>query len=429
MINKLIDFLHARADLSKPILLGVSGGPDSLLLLYLMNECRQFLPIRLGVAHIDHRWRLESEEEASKIRSLAQKMDIPFHLRVLSPEKFKGNLEAYCRRERIAFFAELCKEHGYQAVALGHHADDLVETVLKRFFEGASLFNLGGMQEVLSIQGLSIWRPFLQFTKKQILGHIKNVPHTPFEDRTNLDPRFLRGRFRTEIIPALSQSFGKDISKPLRKLSAESNELKGYFLQRLSPVLNDIEVGKLGVYLDLNNRLPDHPLESKFIIKRFCEKIGFCLSETAVQQAVKIIYENKADKFFEAEGGILHIDRRRLFGTLQKLAIERWHATTKPVKYEGQKNISGWRNVWNGCVEVILPLGEYELKAPVLTKPYPRSSFLSKLWTDVKAPAFLRRCTPVLWKKDETAYEFLSGRTFHKIDKGQDAVCITLNIC
>ncbi|MCH9703393.1 MAG: tRNA lysidine(34) synthetase TilS, partial [Chlamydiae bacterium] len=120
-----------------PLLLALSGGPDSMALLHLMRELNH----PFEVAHIDHGWREKSAEEAEKLQTLVNE---PFHLKRL--EKFSQNAEDQARRARLNFFRELCEKRGLEGVLLGHHADDQAETVLKRLFEGARLTKLSGLE-------------------------------------------------------------------------------------------------------------------------------------------------------------------------------------------------------------------------------------------------------------------------------------------
>src|SRR6476620_6970567 len=143
----VLSFLKRYGDLNRPMLLALSGGPDSLSLLHLLLNCQKKLQFTFGIAHIDHRWRSESKEEAESLRQLAETHQISFHLKVLDPSSFQGNLEENCRQKRLEFFRQLCHEYRYQAVLLGHHANDQAETVLKRLLEGSGWNGLAAMQE------------------------------------------------------------------------------------------------------------------------------------------------------------------------------------------------------------------------------------------------------------------------------------------
>src|SRR5258708_5164832 len=117
----------------KPLLLALSGGPDSMALFYQLLDLNH--PFQ--VAHVDHGWRAESSQEGAILEELCREKKIALHLRKLKLEG--ANLEDLSRKARLLFFQEVCSKEKLEGVLLAHHADDQAETVLKRVLEGASL--------------------------------------------------------------------------------------------------------------------------------------------------------------------------------------------------------------------------------------------------------------------------------------------------
>src|SRR5262245_21228397 len=130
--TELFTFLKRHLDASRPVLLAFSGGPDSLALLHLLLDYRQQHPLTLHLAHVDHGWRSGSAAEAAKLKLQAEALGLPFHSCRLSDEDRQGNLEAAGREARLRFFRQLSSQFDCQAVILGHQADDVAETCLKR---------------------------------------------------------------------------------------------------------------------------------------------------------------------------------------------------------------------------------------------------------------------------------------------------------
>ncbi len=146
VIEAIAKFIEQFCSGPEPLLLGLSGGPDSLALYYGLLSCQRKYNISFHIAHIDHGWRLESAQEAEQMRQLAERAGIPFHLKKLKPAELKGNLEMACRIERYRFFAELCQTCSFQGVLVGHQRDDQSETILKKLLEGGPLVLFGRTQ-------------------------------------------------------------------------------------------------------------------------------------------------------------------------------------------------------------------------------------------------------------------------------------------
>lgn len=436
--NAVSSFLQQHYDPTRPVLLALSGGPDSLSLLHLLLRYRKKNPLQLGVAHVDHHWRPESSGEAEVLRMVLERLKVPFHLKEIDPKKMEGNLEAACRQERLKFFHELCEKYKYQSVFLGHHADDQAETVLKRVLEGANLPYLAGLQPVNDVEGVTVWRPLLQVSRASIVKWLKDNHLDAFTDPTNLDPKYLRGRFRTQIIPDLAKNFGKEVSSSLCHLAEEAQELRNHLKDELKKYLMQIQRGAMGSLLDLSEECPSSPFAIKFLLRELCRESGYTLNRDLTDTAFALFHEGKADRQLATKDFTLHIDRRRLFimknveislPSKQPLPIGQsqygdWRITTTSVENYSSATCN-WIDVWKGKVEVTVPDLEYAVGPPVLSAPYPNQSApLSKWWTNEKVPAFLRQSIPVLWSEERICHEFLTGRKSSKDGSG----CIRIQL-
>lgn len=416
----LFGFLDKYYAKGQPVLLGLSGGSDSLALLYLLESYGRRNSFQFGIAHVDHGWRIESADEAQQLHRLAEDMKIPFHKKTLDPAQLSGNLEEACRHERLAFFSQLGHEYDYQAVILGHHADDQSETILKKVLEGASLPYLQGMASVSTYQGLKIWRPLLNCSKAQIRDWLSQKGYVPFEDRTNHDQQFLRGRFRTKIIPELSRDFGKEVGSCLRRIGSEAEELKVYLEEKLDCYIQNMAKGPFGSCLDLETDCPEFDFEIRYLIRKGCEKEGIKLSRHLIDEACKKIRSKSADCWLMAKEAYIYLDRGRLFimkrplmEFLDEIPLQAGHHSSDEwnifvSECEDEKQVlSGWKEAWMGRLQVSLPAGEYVLKRG--------DNALSKWWTNQKVPAFMRKAFPVIVSKNGIIHEFLTKRRFSNI--------------
>lgn len=417
----LRNFLKQHHNPSISILLGLSGGPDSLCLFYLLKK----LGITFEVAHVDHGWRNESAEEALALSLICQKYAIPFHLRRLEPSLLKGNLEESCRLERLDFFRSLCKKHGFQAIVTGHHADDLAETVLKRFFEGASLSNLSGMSFVSEYNGLSIWRPFLNCRKTEIQDWIESQGVKAFFDTTNIDEKYLRSRCRSSIFPLLSQKFGKEIFPNLARISKESHNLHAYLNRKIAPFQSSIHESDLGLLLDLSENIPTEVIEIQHLLRQVFLRMSIKYSHACIEKVAEQLLSSVANKRFEISNRVLFIDRGCLF--IPKVEFSSWNRVFS--LKEGTCQIDNWKidiseisnppNIsqnWKHCIitgkaiAYIPNRSDFLLVAPACHLICSAGKSLDRWWTEHKIPAFLRRFCPVIYKENRVYHEFLSGQ-------------------
>lgn len=232
LIIKEISSFHEKG---RPLALALSGGPDSLALFYILIAYRKKSPFDLHIIHVDHGWRQESAEEARALEQLTKEHALSFHLKRLRNRPFK-DAENQARLERIAFYKEVMQKVGAQAVCLGHHRDDLAETVLKRVFEGAAMERIGAFSFETKIGALTLWRPLIHYSKKEIA--LKNG----FDDPTNRDKRLLRTRLREEVLPSLEKQFGKNICGNLVQLSRRSHMLADYLQKKCARWLPKPEI-------------------------------------------------------------------------------------------------------------------------------------------------------------------------------------------
>lgn len=434
--RSLFEFLKLHFDPSRPVLLAFSGGADSSALFYLLLRYAQENALRFGVAHVDHGWRPESSTEATAIKELVTGLGIPFHSKILVPDQIKGNIEEACRLERLNFFSQLCHEHHYQAVILGHHADDQSETVLKRVFEGSSLPYLNGMLSECTIKGMKIWRPLLSHFKNEIILWLKQHHINWLEDSTNLNPKFLRGRFRTNLIPHLSKEFGKEIAPTLNRIGQESMELKKYLDGQLQSHISQIHQGPLGSYIDLSITTPATDFEIKYLIRQVCERQGIRISYPLINEACQKIQLKVSDCQLITKDAHLRIDRGRFFvmpkdlplweHNLQiipgKQNVGNWTVIIEELDKGGLcKNLTGWQALWRGTLQVQLPPGNYRIAKADQTQ--------SKVWTNAKVPAFLRWVAPVIWSNGVIIHEFLTSRNDIKNSSVYNpGLCVTMMV-
>jgi len=395
---KVKDFLSIRLNKGAKLLLALSGGPDSMALLYFLLECLPQLDFSLHLAHVDHGWREESGEEARVLDRLAAQLRLPFHLHTLK-DMTGPDLENRCREERLAFFMRLNREHHFQALLLAHHSGDQAETVLKRVFEGGGLRALGGLREIKIFGDFPVWRPLLSFSKSELLSYLerKHIPY--FKDHTNHDTTYLRARMREELFPEIERQFGKKIQRNCVRLGALCQELSLYFEEKSRAIKMKLLRGPFGDCLPLEF----HPLELKYFLKEYSE--GSNLSSDALDLLIRLIQQKKYSRQIHAPPLTFYINRSHLIILKDPFPNffeegERW----KPV-------VSGtWQSFWQG--EVAVPKGDVQMES--LSNLEARLKKKMKRWYASRhVPAFFYEKAPIFIKEGEIVGECLTGCTLN----------------
>ena len=235
MTQKLLQMMQAKGYFNrhKKILVAVSGGADSMSLLHFLYNHQKDLDIQLGIAHVNHKQRQESEHEEAYLRHWAEEHKVPFHYSAFSG-KFSENA---ARTFRYEFFKRVMKDYDYSALVTAHHADDQAETIFMRLLRGSRLRHLTGISAIRPFGTGQIIRPFLHLTKAQL-------PVTfHFEDRSNTSLAYLRNRIRLSYLPTLSQENPK-IKEHLCLLAEEI----GLMEQALGELTKDISITDLSVF-------------------------------------------------------------------------------------------------------------------------------------------------------------------------------------
>ena len=220
--HKLLDGVHTAV-------VGLSGGPDSVCLLdllALMAE-RGDISVRLHAAHLNHGLRAaESDEDEHFVRELATRTRVPLAVERrdvhAAHANGRGSLEEVARRERYSFLASVARKVRAEAVAVGHNADDQVETVLHRLVRGTGIKGIRGMAPARPIEpgsDVRLIRPLLRARRSDILEHLAERGLSFREDSSNRDSTFMRNRIRHELLPLLESNYNPAFGQALLRLS------------------------------------------------------------------------------------------------------------------------------------------------------------------------------------------------------------------
>ena len=196
------NYLDSLKICSQKIMIGVSGGADSLCLLFFSKCYALKNNTKLYPVIIDHKLRKESTNEAKNLKFKLEK-NFKINCKILSKRisKIDHNIQSYARYLRYDLFLKECNKHKINYLLLGHHKDDLIENFFIRFLRGSGLKGLVSFNKnVIIYNGINVIRPFLSTSKKDLLEINKKTFGFFIDDPTNNDDKFLRSRIRKLLI-------------------------------------------------------------------------------------------------------------------------------------------------------------------------------------------------------------------------------------
>jgi tRNA(Ile)-lysidine synthase len=190
------------------VLVEVSGGPDSVCVLYALWHLRRLFKVKLAVFHFDHRLRQGSAADAAYVRRLAGRLGVPFHVRRAASGPSPGvSLEFWARWARQNAADAVYVEVGASRLADGHTRDDQAETILMALIVGWGLNGMGGIPPVNGV----LVRPLLDVTRDEVEAFCRALGLRPRHDPTNDDTSLLRNAIRLEAIPAIERATGRAV--------------------------------------------------------------------------------------------------------------------------------------------------------------------------------------------------------------------------
>lgn len=422
MRQSIWPFLHKHGITEGPLLLGYSGGVDSASLLALLRKCSA----DVHVLHIDHRWRASSSVEACQLQKQVEALGVPFYLETLpdvqqNKRQAHGNLEDYCRQERLKLFKKYYYMIRAQALLLAHHKDDQAETIFKRVFEGASLAKLAGLKECCELHGMRVVRPLLEWTKKEVYAFARAERLTWIEDETNQEIKYLRARQREKIFPLIEQQFGKSVVKNLCRIAHQLDRYDVYMEKKIKIYREALVHGPFGSYIDLQSVSPWEEMELEYFIRKMCEHYQSTISRQALATLLLKIHMHAVNKKIIVQGLEIIIDKGCLF-FLRPLPQGAYNEEIDLAQlphlfhYQGvqwklesvttRMHEASWRSLWKGVVEFAGAEGDLQIRSSDLAYRLGGKS-LKELYVEHKVPVFFRKGVLQIFQQDTLCCDVL----------------------
>lgn len=259
-MKDVLKFLDENINKEDILVVGCSGGPDSMCLLHILNTKFEN---KLVCVHINHNIREESTEELEFVKNYCEKNSIIFESCIF--EKMQKVSEASLRKKRYKFYEEVLKKYNSKYLLTAHHGDDLIETVLMRLTRGSNLKGYAGIELKSIKDDYVLLRPLLYITKEDIEEYNKLNKIEYVIDESNNTDKYTRNRYRHYILPELKKE-NKDVHLKYLKFNKELLEYHNY--------INNIVMNELNINLKGNEyNLKEFYKYDKLIQRKIIEKL------------------------------------------------------------------------------------------------------------------------------------------------------------
>lgn len=304
------------------VVVGVSGGADSVALLHVLPLLRPRWELTLRVAHLDHALRPDSQLDAAFVRELAARRRVPVTVErrdvaaICAREGW--SLEDGARRVRYQFLLEVARREGASHIALAHTADDQAETVLLRLVRGTGLMGLRAMPLKRPLEEVWVVRPLLEVWRRDLLA-LLTAERLPYrEDATNADGRFVRNRIRHELLPLLEREYNPNMKAALSQLAEQSTSDYSYLQDAASRqwrrIVNISESETVSLLVSRFRRQPK--ALQRQLVRRAVQQIRGDLNQFEYRhwlEAERLFLERPVGTVLDLPGGVqLHREHDRV---------------------------------------------------------------------------------------------------------------------
>lgn len=361
-MNDVLLYLKSLFKNGDTVVVATSGGPDSMLLVHLLCIVKKVINIKIIVAHVNHKLRKESEEEAVFVKNFALENEFIFEYREIK-EYNHDNLENAARQKRYEFFHELVNKYQAKYLMTAHHGDDLMETILMRLVRGSSLRGYSGFKK----QSGYIIRPLITLTKKDIIEYMDNNNLKYYIDASNFSHKYTRNRYRSAVLPFLKNE-NKNVHLKFLKFSEELNSMNDFFNDYITGFINKIK-DKNGISISELLKASD------FLIKKVIEyelsliysEDLFLIGDRHTNEILELIKSNKSNKKINLPNDfvaikdynyfrIAHTNKREEFNYILKDMIKLSKGTIKKVESNDSNN------------NYVIRLNSKEIKLPIIIR-------------------------------------------------------------
>lgn len=247
MIKKVLETIkkYNLIENGDRIVLGVSGGPDSITMLDILRQLREELEFEIVVAHINHMIREEAIEDEKYVQEYCKKNNIECYIKRIDVEKIantkKIGTEEAGRKVRYEFFEEILQKTGSNKIGIAHNKNDKIETIIMHILRGSGISGLKGIEPKRDNKYI---RPLIECERSEIEQYCEENKLEPRIDKTNFENEYTRNKIRNIVIPYIKKEFNPNIIETMNRLSELITEEDNYLEKETQKIYNKILLEK-----------------------------------------------------------------------------------------------------------------------------------------------------------------------------------------
>ncbi len=292
------------------IVLGISGGPDSICMLYILNSLKKDLNFNIYVAHINHMLRENAKLDEEYVKNTCKKLNIPVYIKHIQikeiAEKEKRGIEETGRKVRYEFFEEILRKTNSNKIATAHNLNDSIETIILNIIRGTGISGLAGIEPIRENKFI---RPLIECERKEIEEYCKLNKLEPRIDESNYENKYNRNKIRNICIPYLQKELNSNVIKNISRLSEIANEEQKYIEKNVEKSFNKIciENTENKIILDLKMFVKEElVIKRRLILYTINKLIGATINieKINIDDIIKLCERNIGNKFLVPTKGI-----------------------------------------------------------------------------------------------------------------------------
>lgn len=287
------------------IVLGVSGGPDSICMLDMMRELKEEKNINfeIYVAHVNHMIREEAIEDEKYVQNYCLKHNIKFFVKRVDVQKIandkKIGTEEAGRKVRYDFFEEVLQKTGSNKIAIAHNKNDKIETIIMHLLRGSGLSGLKGIEPIRDNKYI---RPLIECERQEIEQYCEDRKLQPRIDKTNFENEYTRNKIRNIVIPYIKKEFNPNIIQTLSRLSEVATDESNYIDLQTQKIYNKLLIEKSDKQIILKLKefnQQENVIQKRLVLKTIKELNGSTdrIEKIHIEDIIKLCTNNIGNKY------------------------------------------------------------------------------------------------------------------------------------